>query len=246
MKNQRSLITIALLLILVSAAIYIVEYLVFHDLREIVFYTVLDLAFLPIQVLLVGIIIDRILTRREIEEKIQKLNMVVGTFFSEVGNELATMLLNSTDQRDKIIQAMDVTAQWNKPEFARACALAAKETEVSFKQIDLEALKSFLSSKRAFLLVLMENPNLLEHERFTDLLLSSFHLTEELESRPSLENLPLADTAHIEVDTVRVYRHLVIEWLDYMQHVKAAYPFLYSHYLRMHPFQANPSAYVTQ
>jgi hypothetical protein len=245
MKNRRSLTIFALLLVLISVTIYLVEYLAFHELRDMVFYTILDLAFLPIQVLLVGIVIDRIITGRELEEKIRKLNMVVGTFFSEIGNELSTMLLTSTDQREQIIRSLNVNADWKKSDFIRAQALAAKEAGVSFDQINFEALKTFLSRKRSFLLVLMENPNLLEHERFTDLLLSSFHLTEELESRPSLVNLPGPDIAHLETDTLRVYRHLVVEWLDYMQHVKLSYPFLYSHYLRIHPFQDNPSAYVT-
>lgn len=244
MNNYRGLTAIALVLILISLTLYLILHFVFNDIRDVLFYTLLDLAFLPIEVLLVGIIIDRILTKREIEEKVKKLNMVVGTFFSEVGSELATILLNSTDHREKIIAALDVTAKWNETDFSRAQSLITSNQAVSFPKIDLNLLKSFLASKRSFLLVLIENPNLLEHERFTDLLLSAFHLTEELETRPSMENLPAQDIAHIQVDIIRVYRHLVIEWLDYMRHVKASYPFLYSHYLRIHPFQLHPSAIV--
>jgi hypothetical protein len=59
-----------------------------------------------------------------------------------------------------------------------------------------------------------------------------------------MENLPPQDVAHIQIDIERVYRALVIEWLDYMRHVKVSYPFLYSHYLRVHPFQLHPSAIV--
>jgi hypothetical protein len=244
MKNYRGLTTIAIVLILVSLVIYLIHYLVFNDLKDVLFYTVMDLAFLPIQVLLVGIVLDRILTRREVNEKIHKLNMVVGTFFSEVGRDLASLLLSSTDQKMKIIEALDVTNKWNETEFAKAQALATKDQDIRFDRIDLKTLKSFLSGRRSFLLVLMENPNLLEHERFTDLLLAAFHLTEELDTRPSMENLPPQDVAHIQIDIERVYRALVIEWLDYMRHVKVSYPFLYSHYLRVHPFQLHPSAIV--
>ena len=244
MKNYRGLTLIALGLVLISLVAYLIHFLVFNNLKDLMFYTALDLAFLPVQVLLVGIVLDRILTKREVEEKIQKLNMVVGTFFSEVGRELATILLNSTDQKAKIIEALDVTAKWNVADFTRAQALATGDQNISFDKIDLNALKSFLAGKRAFLLVLMENPNLLEHERFTDLLLASFHLTEELDTRPSTQNLPPQDIAHIQIDIARVYRFLVIEWLDYMRHVKVSYPFLYSHYLRIHPFQLHPSAIV--
>jgi hypothetical protein len=245
MKNTRGLIAIACVLIALSAALYAIHYLIFHNSEHIFIYMLGDLAFLPLEVLLVGIVVDRIMTRREAHEKIRKLNMVVGTFFSEIGRQLASILLNATDQREKIIEALDITTTWKKTEFIRAQALTAKDESIEFNKIDLNSLKSFLSSKRAFLVVLMENPNLLEHEKFTDLLLSAFHLTEELETRPSLEGLPPQDIAHLQVDAARVFRYLAIEWLDYMQHVKTNYPFLYSHYLRIHPFQLHPSAYVT-
>ena len=49
---------------------------------------------------------------------------------------------------------------------------------------NLDELKLFLISKRNFLLMLLENPNLLEHDAFTDLLRAVFHLTEELGFRP--------------------------------------------------------------
>ena len=48
-----------------------------------------------------------------------------------------------------------------------------------------------------YLLTLLENPNLLEHDRFTDLLWTTTHLDEELEARPSLDNLPEDRYVHI-------------------------------------------------
>ena len=43
--------------------------------------------------------------------------------------------------------------------------------------------------KRDFLLRLLENPNLLEHDSFANLLLAVFHLTEELAQRRDLDRL---------------------------------------------------------
>ena len=170
--------------------------------------------------------------------------MVVGTFFSEVGHQLSSMLLEAADDKTKILENLHVVTSWKQPEFKKALGFAKKETQTQFPGMDLDELKAFLLSKRTFLLALIENPNLLEHERFTDLLLSVFHLAEELESRPSLANLPPKDMAHIGVDISRAYQYLLVEWLDYMQHLKANYPFLYFHYLRIHPFQPHPSAIV--
>jgi hypothetical protein len=244
MQKYRGLYFIAAMLVLLSAAIYALHYTIFHDAHHILIYLVGDLAFLPLEVLLVGIVVERIMTKREVDEKISKLNMVVGTFFSEVGHQLSIMLLNSTTDREKIIANLDITPAWKKQDYNKARSYAEKDTSVDFPDINLDVLKSFLLSKRQFLLTLIENPNLLEHERFTDLLLASFHLTEELESRPSLSNLPARDIQHLEIDIKRAYQFLVIEWLDYMQHVQSAYPFLYSHYVRTHPFQDHASAII--
>ena len=244
MQKYRGLLLIAAILVILSAATYALHYMIFQDAHHIFIYLLGDLAFLPLEVLLVGIVVERIMTKREIDEKISKLNMVVGTFFSEVGHQLSIMLLNSTGDRERIIANLDITPTWKKQDYARARNYAEKDTSVDFISIDLDALKSFLLSKRQFMLTLIENPNLLEHERFTDLLLSTFHLAEELESRPSLSGLPERDIQHLKVDIRRAYQFLVIEWLDYMQHVQSAYPFLYSHYVRTHPFQAHASAII--
>ena len=244
MQKHRGIIIMAGLLILISVVLYTALYLIFNDAKDLIFYSLLNLAFLPLQVLIVGIVIERIMVRREIDEKISKLNMVVGTFFSEVGHSLSAMFLNSTSDRERIIANLDITPAWKTQEYIKARKYAEKDTAVDFTNIDLDALKSFLISKRQFMLTLIENPNLLEHERFTDLLLASFHLTEELESRPSLANLPARDIEHLKGDIKRAYRFLVIEWLDYMQHVQSNYPFLYSHYVRTHPFQSHASAII--
>jgi len=47
-----------------------------------------DIGFLFLDVLLVILFIERILARREKRAIMKKLNMVIGTFFSEVGMEL--------------------------------------------------------------------------------------------------------------------------------------------------------------
>ncbi|MBN1374544.1 MAG: hypothetical protein JXA01_00155 [Dehalococcoidia bacterium] len=244
MKKYRDLILIGAILVSISIIIYLAHYVIFHDVHHIFIFLLGDIAFLPLEVLLVGIVVERIMARREAEKKIQKLSMVIGAFYSEVGRYLASMLMNATDEKESIISNLNVKAGWNKADFKKAHTFAAKEITNSFNKIDLDELKSFLLSKREFMLLLIENPNLLEHERFTDLLLSAFHLMEELETRPSLSELPQNDVAHITADIRRVFQYLCVEWLDYIEHLKAAYPFLYSHYLRIHPFQPRPSAIV--
>jgi hypothetical protein len=48
-------------------------------------YLVSDIAFLPVEVLLVTMIIHRLLEDNEKKARLDKLNMVIETFFSEMG-----------------------------------------------------------------------------------------------------------------------------------------------------------------
>jgi len=239
-------IYLAITFVALSAIAYFVHYLIFRDIRHIFIYMVGDLAFLPLEVLLVVVIIERILARREMQDKLEKLNMVVGAFFSELGNHLLQDLLKYFDNRQEISRYLNVTESWTKKDFHKAVSFAYHlRVDVDCRNIDLGRLKAFLAQKRAFLLTLLENPSLLEHDRFTDLLWAVTHLDEELAARPSLIGLPEKDLEHIAVDIQRMYDHLASEWLDYVQHLKSKYPFLFSLVLRMHPFQEHQSAIIT-
>jgi hypothetical protein len=216
-----------------------------YDVHHIFIYLVGDLAFLPLEVFLVVVVIERVLARREKQAIMQKLNMVVGAFFSEVGNELLQRLLGCFEKSKDISRHLAIKQNWTHADFKEAISFArAIEAEPSCHNIDLEELKAFLIRKRQFLLALLENPNLLEHERFTDLLWATSHFTEELEARKSLTGLLETDIRHIAGDIQRVYRHLIVEWLCYVEHLKSNYPYLFSLVARMHPFQERPSPVV--
>ena len=94
--------------------------------------------------------------------------------------------------------------------------------------------------KRGFMLALLQNPNLLEHDTFTELLWAVFHLTEELALRPDLDRLSDKDRLHLAGDAKRAYVLLALEWMSYLEHLCTAYPYLYSLAVRMNPL--NPEA----
>jgi hypothetical protein len=241
-KRFSLVVYLALAFLALSGLIYYIHYLVFRDVYHIFIYLVGDLAFLPLEVLLVVLIIERVLARREKQAKLQKLNMVVGAFFTEVGNHLLATMLPYFGNRAEIAEHMSVSANWDRKDFKRAADYAYHlNVELDARDVDLEELRNFLSQKRTFILTLLENPNLLEHDRFTKLLWAVTHLDEELEARLSLKKLPAKDLEHLAVDIQRMYDHLASEWLGYVEHLKANYPFLFSLILRTHPFQAKPS-----
>lgn len=246
MRRYSTFVILAGIFIFLSALAYFVHYLIFRDVHHIFIYMVGDLAFLPLEVFLVVIVIERILTRRERLAILEKLNMVIGAFFSEVGTQLLHKLLSCFEKDREICQRLAINQNWTHTDFRKAVAFASTlEDKPHYLSIDLDELRAFLVQKRAFLLRLLENPNLLEHERFTALLWATFHLAEELEARPSMKNPPDTDLEHIAGDIKRVYGHLAAEWVSYVEHLKLNYPFLFSLVVRTHPFQEQPSPVVT-
>ncbi len=224
-------------LLSMSAVVYWIHYLIFRDGRHIFFYLIGDIAFVFIEVLLVVLILHRWLNYREKMLLLNKLNMVIGVFYSEVGLGLLRML-SPADKKSKIVfDELILRSDWTAKEFQTAHRkISQYEYKVEIKQISLDSLRDYLSAKRDFLLRLLENPNLLEHETFTNLLWAVFHLTEEITYRRSLQELAAKDAQHLAGDIKRVYQLLVLEWLNYMKHLQKDYPYLFSLAIRTNPF----------
>jgi len=88
--NWRLLLGISLLVL--SVFFYFLHYLIFRDLHHIFLYLVGDVAFVFIEVLLVTLVIHGVLEEREKKARLEKVNMVIGAFFSEVGTRLLEIL----------------------------------------------------------------------------------------------------------------------------------------------------------
>jgi hypothetical protein len=140
-----------------------------------------------------------------------------------------------------------VKYNWSEQEFKDVNkSLNKYEYMVEIIKINLSDLRSHLIEKRDFLIRLIENPILFEHESFTGVLRAVFHLTEELQSREDIVNLPPSDYKHLTGDIKRVYGLLVKQWLDYMKHLKSNYPYLFSLAMRTNPFDKEATPIVRE
>jgi voltage-gated potassium channel len=189
--------------------------------------------------------VENMIDERERKSRIEKLNMIIGIFFSEVGTTLIKKMSTCDSSINEIRSALIVSGTWSDTEFVRARGvLETHAYDLDSRSVRLEDLHGFLMSRKGFLLSLLENPQLIEHDSFTPLLQAMFHLTEELMARETFAGLPAADYAHLSGDINRVYRLLAIEWLTYMQHLKRFYPYLFSLAMRQNPFDKNASVIV--
>ncbi|MHB9130606.1 MAG: hypothetical protein ACYDBB_05875 [Armatimonadota bacterium] len=240
MKQIRRFLLLGFLLTLVSASLYLLQVLLFHRSQETAFYLLQDLAFLPIQVLLVTIVLNEAISRREKSERLKKMNMVIGAFFSEIGNALLRQLSAFDQRAEEMRPHLIVTTEWQDAEYAAAQQyLKVHPFTMSATTGNLVRLKSLLLDHRDMLLRLLENPNLLEHETFTELLWAVNHLTDELWYRDDVHHLSSPDAAHIAGDTRRAYTLLLAEWLAYVKHLHDEYPYIYSLVIRTNPFDTS-------
>lgn len=245
MRKRNWYLLVGVLLVLLSMIVYAMHYAIFHDSHHVFIYMVGDLAFLPLEVLLVTVILNELLTRRDKRSVMEKMNMVIGVFFSEMGTSLLRLLYCLDPAGEEKREVCVLAGSWDEDDFRRARGeIPAACFTVNASVCDLEGLREFLVGKREFMLRLIENPMLLEHESFTDLLWAVFHLTEELAGRGDLSDLPESDYAHLSGDMERVYSLLVGEWIRYLKHLKESYPYLFSFAVRLNPFDPDASPVV--
>ncbi|MBN1698942.1 MAG: hypothetical protein JW881_15600 [Spirochaetales bacterium] len=236
MSFIKSKIVIALLLISASVVLYFFHYLMFHDSHHIFIYLLGDIAFLPLEVLLVSLVIENLLSRKEKREKLEKLNMVIETFFSEFGKDVLKQFSACDRNLNQVRKYLVIEDCTKKTDFkAIKTLMKTYNANIDIATVDLPELSHFLSEKRHFLLNLLQNPNLLEHQSFTETIMAIFHITEELAAR-DLSRLSEDDRSHTKQDIERAYRHLIFQWLGYMSFIQKHYPYFFLFAAKTNPF----------
>jgi hypothetical protein len=245
MKRMHWKILLSIALVGSSVLLHLLHYAIFRDSHHIALYLLGDLAFLPISVLFVTLVVDQVMEKQEKRAMFRKLNMVIGAFFSETGTELLRIFGKFNNSPEYLADNLVFDKDWKQKEYYELKRkFNSHKPGLDMRKGDIEHLKEFLSEKREFLLRLLENPNLLEHETFTALLLAVFHLTEELCARPDFKHLPEADYEHLENDIKRAYSLLIVEWIIYMRHLHNSYPYLFSLAVRTNPFDIKASVII--
>jgi hypothetical protein len=236
MNRSRWRLWLALGLAAIAAVLFVVHYLIFRDPHHLGIFTLHDLAFLPLEVLLVTLVLHALLEHRRHAELMQKLNMVIGAFFSEVGVDLLERLAALDVDRSKLDRGFKLDKSWDDKRLKQAAAeAAAGRFDLKPNRESIREMRGFLNEKRGFLLGLLENQTLLENERFTDVLWAVFHLGDELSRRRDIDSLPESDIAHIAADMERAYGRMIAEWFEHLRHLKSRYPYLYSLSVRSNP-----------
>jgi len=245
MKRFRWSIIFGLSLLSASALLYLTHYMIFGEARRMAFAGMGRFAFVPIQGLIMTLILAELLTMFTKRARMQKMNMVIGVFFSELGTRLLRKMYfldpDGARLREVFEVADDLSGQQVQGIFRK---LEGYSYQCEVGRAELEDLRDLLVGERDFMVRLLENPNLLENERFTALLWAVFHLTEELDAREDITQVPDSDLQHLNGDLTRVYGYLFREWLWYMKHLHDNYPFLFSFAMRTSPIEQDAQVEV--
>lgn len=190
-------------------------------------------------------IAERLLHRRQRDMHRQRLNMLIGVFFTEAGNELLRILSGFDPDIDGVRKNFTVAAQWTDKEFTLLRKILHNyEHNIDPTLLNLDVLHRFLKEKGDLLIHQLENADLVENETFTELLWAVVHLRDELSARSTLVRLPKSDLDHLANDVKRAYGLLTRQWLEYMVHLKNKYPFLFSLAVRTNPFVEKTSVVI--
>jgi hypothetical protein len=246
--NRRKLVwelRVILILLIASLILNFLHYFIFRDLQHIVLWSFTNLAFLPISVLFMTLLIDRLLSARETALHLDKMNMLIGAFFSSVGTELLTRLAGWDTNPQYLRDSFGSQDSLSKLNLRGIEKIANRHGfAVSPDRPGLQNLRELMAQKQDFMMRLLENPNLLEHEDFTDLLRAVFHLAEELAHRSDIASIPDSDLRHLSGDAKRAYALLVREWAVYMIYLKESYPYLFSLAVRTNPLDRTATPIV--
>jgi hypothetical protein len=135
-------------LVNLSLAFLTAHYLVFIGCASPVYFFMGDLAFIPIEVLIVTIIIDQMLVSRDRQQRMEKLNMVIGIFFSRVGTQLLDRFAKADPGEMPLWKRMaggnDLTVEKFKAMHSGPGGWHAK---VDPARVDMDALREFLLQK---------------------------------------------------------------------------------------------------
>jgi len=132
-------------LVALSIVGYFIHYAVFRDVRHIFLYLIGDIAFVFLEVLMVTLIIHELLSRQEKRKRMEKLNMVVGAFFSEVGTNLLRLLSDWDTGLGAPRKQLHVTTLWTEEQFdSVAVPLKSHPYLVAPSSVDVATLLGLL------------------------------------------------------------------------------------------------------
>lgn len=218
MKPVKAKLTVKqliLLLLCVSALLYAIHYLIFRDLHHLAIFGLHELAFVPLEVILVTLGLDQLVEKTHREEARSKVSIIETLYFNESGGTMLRYLTSFDPDAARLRELLQVTEDWHSSDFRQAIRqLKSYPFLLDLDRIDFFGLHYHLSQRHEYYRSMLENPALTQSEAFTEMIMKIYLLWEELDGRTNLYQLPEKDRSYLAELLHEIYRELTEYWLD--------------------------------
>ncbi|WP_054835427.1 hypothetical protein [Methanobrevibacter arboriphilus] len=144
-------IKLGIILLLTSIAMYCFAFFALNEHEKVIFYLVIDFAFMPLDVLVVVLVVEGIINKKEKENILEKLDMIMSVFFSEFGTEFLSKFINISNKNEKINKLLKDLNVWSDKEFNNFLKdLKKTDLEINL-DLDIDQRKEFLTDLKQLL-----------------------------------------------------------------------------------------------
>lgn len=219
------LLLLSLFLTLAAALLYVLHYYVYKDVHHIGIFLVSDLAFLPLEFIFVYIVLNNVLKGRGESIAKERMNSMMGIFFSELGKELLFYFNEADTNKGRTNEFLLIDSNTSQRTFKkRIKELRSYEISIDVEALDLHRLHKILKEEKDHLLNILGNSGTMESNSTTYIFHSLFNLMNTLDDQETSGQYSLS-TVHVSMG--KLYKMLIYRWLHYMKHLHTYYPDYY-------------------
>lgn len=220
----------------ISGALYAAYYhFLKDDVGYITNYIFAHIAFLPIHALVLGVILESLISYNETRQRNKKLKVFLGVFFRQMGVDIFVHLVQLVENREEFDQIIVVDKNWRKADFLRAqLKLEQIKLDIRSEGPALHRVIDLLHTREDEILAMTRNPYLLDFESLYRANIGLFHLLEETHFRRSIEHMHRGELEHLAKDVGKALKMLTALWLEYLEHLKDEHPVLFHYQVGIH------------
>ncbi|MEG1481405.1 hypothetical protein [Clostridium sp.] len=238
MSNKRkSTIITGIILIVLTVILNLIYFLFVGNSQDVISALFQNLTAVPLDMLITAIIVKYVIEERDSKNSKSEINMLMGIFFHELGEELLDIFVKSDDGIDQITKKCIIKKECSDKKYDEFKVVFEQYNyKASIDRIDKEALKNLLDRNSDLVVDLISNPMLRENECFTNTVIAVMHLRDELNDRYKSYNENKYEENHINEDVNYAYKLVALKWVEYMKYLKENYPKLFEKALINSPF----------
>ena len=192
-------------------------FVAFND-RQYVYFTIVHgIVEAPFNMLVTGVLFNYILNRKEKSSEKGKTDMLIGIFYSEVGNELLRLFLESDRYVEYFREKFMIKREWKEADYKKLILESDSiEHSINIENIDLLKLKEKLGNVTGLSMDLLTSTSLQNKDDFNIIVNNVFYLKGELDDRNIEAGLEEYEKVHLQKIVNELYLKLIKMWVSHM------------------------------